>query len=109
MKEKKPTGSSWGIRRLLGEEIDLGFLSFFFYSPKLPPTLCEFFFPQKFKISPFGNLFWLIFIGKMLLGSQNWSLIFFFLVNFDFSYFFVFLKNEQNQRQLNEKNQGFQK
>jgi hypothetical protein len=45
----------------------------------------------------------------MLLGSQNWSLIFFFLVNFDFSYFFVFLKNEQNQRQLNEKNQGFQK
>ena len=45
----------------------------------------------------------------MLLGSQNWSLIFFFLVNFDFFYFFVFFENEQNQRRLNEENQGFKK
>jgi len=53
----------------------------------------------------------------MLFGSQNWSLIFFFLVNFDFFYFFVFFENEQNQRRLNEQNQrrlneqnqGFQK
>jgi hypothetical protein len=61
----------------------------FFTLRNCPPTLCEFFFPQKFKISPpLVIFFWLIFIGKMLLGSPNWSLIFFFLVNFDFSYFF---------------------
>lgn len=42
VKEKKPTGTSWGVRRLLGEEIDLGFPFFFFFnSPKLPPSLYE--------------------------------------------------------------------
>jgi len=45
----------------------------------------------------------------MLPGTQNWSRNFLCLVNFDFSYFFVFFENEQNQHQLNEKNQGFQK
>jgi hypothetical protein len=44
---------------------DIFRVSFFFYSPKLPPLLLS-------------NFFWLIFIGKILLVSQNWSLIFFF-------------------------------
>ena len=64
-----------------------------FYLSKLPPSSC-------LSCGP-------VFIGKMLHGSQNWSLNFlFFLQNFDFFCFFlVFFENEQYQRRLNEENQ----
>jgi hypothetical protein len=44
-----------------------------------------------------------IFIGKILLEPQNWSLNFFF-VNFDFSYFLYFLKTSNINVDSNEKN-----
>jgi len=83
----------------LGEDRFRSFLGFFLFcgvSPNYkmlppPPFVC-----------------WrLLFIGKMLLGPQNWSLNFLFFVNFDFSYFFVFFENEQYQHRLKEENQWF--
>jgi hypothetical protein len=53
----------------------------------------------------------LVFIGKVLLGVQTspstfpFLLFFFFFVNFDFSYFFVFLKASKYQHRLNAENQ----
>ena len=56
----------------------------------------------------------MVFIGKVLLSFQTspstFSFLlfsFFFFVNFDFSYFFVFFENEQYQRRLDEENQWF--
>jgi len=51
-----------------------GFFVFFFNVSKLPPSSCV-------SCGP-------IFIGKMLLGPQNWSLNFSFFQNFDFSCIF---------------------
>jgi hypothetical protein len=81
-KRKKIQG---GGRLLSGEgaQKSLAFRVFFFFV--LPPLNC--------KIAPLVLSFGRILIGKMLPGTQNWSLNFFFFVNFDFSCFFlVFFK-----------------
>jgi hypothetical protein len=52
-----------------------------FYLSKLPPSFC-------LSIGP-------VFIGKMLHGSQNWSLNFFFFVNLIFLNFFCIFESEQ--------------
>ena len=65
----------------------------------LPPTNC--------KIAPPVLSFGPIFIGKMLLGTQNWSLNFFFCKFWFFLFFSCIFENEQYQRWLKEKNQGF--
>ena len=63
---------SRGRRRLGVKEIGLGFLFPFFVCQNCPPSFC-------LSIGP-------VFIGKMLLGSQNWSLNFLsFFCKFDFS------------------------
>jgi len=54
----------------------------------------------------------MVFVGKVLLGFQISPSTFpfllfscFFFANFDFPYFFVFLKASKYQHRLNEKNQ----
>jgi hypothetical protein len=68
--------------------------------------------PSNFKITPPSqNQYSMVFIGKVLLGFQTspstFPFILFssFFVNFDFSYFFVFLKASKYQHQLNAGNQ----
>jgi hypothetical protein len=70
------------------------------------------FFSNVSKINPpFKNQCSLVFIGKVLLGFQTSPSTFPFLlfssffVNFDFSYFFVFLKVSKYQHRLNVENQ----
>jgi hypothetical protein len=50
--EEKKYQRGRGLRRLLGEEIDLGFPCYFLFSNR-PPSPFQFFSPQKFKIPPF--------------------------------------------------------
>jgi hypothetical protein len=69
---------------LLEIGLALGLGLYFSDVSKLPPSFC-------LSIGP-------VFIGKMLHGSQNWSLNFFFFVNLIFLNFFVFFENEQYQR-----------
>jgi hypothetical protein len=70
-------GGCFGWRWILG----LGFPFFLYFS---------------FKISPLVLSCGPIFIGKILLGPQNWSLNFPFFVNFDFSCFFLYFLKTSN-------------
>jgi hypothetical protein len=58
------------------------FFCFCFFSFKIAPSPCV-------SCGP-------IFIGKMLFGLQNWSLIFSFFVNFDSSCFFLYFLKTSN-------------
>ena len=96
--------SSRGRRRLWFFEkrigLGLGFLWF--------RVFCVFLFLLQNCPPPFCLSCGPVFIGKMLHGSQNWSLNFLsFFVNLIFLNFFVFLKASKYQHRLNVENQWF--
>jgi hypothetical protein len=94
-KPKEREGRRLSLKKKMG--LGLGFFVFFLMLSKLPPLL-------KIQYS-------MVFIGRVLLGFQispsTFPFLLFssFFVNFDFSYFFVFLKASKYQHRLNAGNQ----